>query len=110
MGDCRTAWSWQEKQKMDKTDNYIAILSDNQLELIQVILYGWFRNLKLMVTSEDFRSRILTTLKPLFFMKRYIGESITSCNMRIAEHKGLHYKISEEAIGLTLEFYNQNIK
>ncbi|OGW75328.1 MAG: hypothetical protein A2Z72_08325 [Omnitrophica bacterium RBG_13_46_9] len=95
---------------MDKTDNYIAILSDNQLELIQVILYGWFRNLKLMVTSEDFRSRILTTLKPLFFMKRYIGESITSCNMRIAEHKGLHYKISEEAIGLTLEFYNQNIK
>ncbi|NQT23157.1 MAG: hypothetical protein HQ579_06955 [Candidatus Omnitrophica bacterium] len=91
-------------------NTHIAVFNRNKFEYGQLILYGFFRNLKLLVMGGDIYSSVITHCRNIFFAKKYIKESVEKSNVMIGKQKGLWYEINESAIDLSTKFYNHNIK
>jgi len=91
-------------------DKYIVVIGRSKLESAQLILYGWFRNLRVLVVGEDSFSRMMSVARRIFFTRRYVEESVEKYEGALGDYKGLWYKLNEEVIDLTLRFYEQNVK
>ena len=94
----------------DIRKKYIAIFGENIFGCLELILLGWVKNLKLLITPSNISSRVINILSRMPFVKKYIKEAIKECKDGLSDYKGLWYKVNEEAVELTLKFYNQKIK
>ena len=90
--------------------NTIAIFGNNALECLQLIFWGWIRNLKMFIILPGIPSNLRNILKHIFFIKKYLQESIREHKASLGYYKGLWYEANEETIDLTLKFYDQHIK
>lgn len=93
----------------DIRNAYIAILTEDKFDCIQLILWGWFRNLKLLIINSDLSPYIRSVSKYIFFINRYIKKSIQKETVASGKYKGLWYEINKETIDLTLNFYTREI-
>lgn len=91
-------------------NNYIAIFGENVFECLQLILWGRISNLKMLVILPGIPPKVINILKHVFFIRKYIEKSIKDYKASLSSYKGLWYEANEEAIDLTLKFYNQQIK
>jgi len=95
---------------LDVKNECIIIPTENKFECLQLILWGWISNLKILIIDIDRLSYVFNVLKRIFFIRKYIKESIHEYKISFDKYKGLWHEINKETIDLTIKFYNQEIK
>ena len=89
---------------------YVAILGGDKLFPLQFIVQSWLRNLRLFVIVPEDTFATAKVLQKIFFLRRYIRQSIRTYKAGLGDYKGLWYQVNTEAIELTAAFYDQEIK
>ena len=102
-------YNFQDAFMLNNKKNYIAIFGKNMFECLLLILYGWIRNLKILIIFPGIPFKVMNILKHTFSFRKYIKGSIKEYKTGIGNYKGLWYEVNKEAIDLTLKFYNQKI-
>jgi len=54
--------------------NTIAIFGNNALECLQLIFWGWVRNLKMLIILPGIPSNVMNIIKHIPFIRKYIKE------------------------------------
>lgn len=90
--------------------NYITIFGDNAFECLQLILYGWLRNLKMLIILHGVPLRVMNIVKHISFIRKYINKSIKEYKSALGNYKALWYEVNEETIDLTVKFYDKHLR
>lgn len=89
---------------------YIGILSENKIESLQLILYGWIRQFKLITFELGGDPLMTAVLKHIFFIRTYLEKYVEKCIIDSDEYRGVWYELNRDAITLTVSFYNHHMK
>lgn len=93
--------------KKNLQKEYIVI-PQSGLEFLIIILRGWIKNIKLIVTTTGLLPKATSIFNHLFFIRKYIKESVYEHKVVLGDYKGIWYDINKETIDLTLKFYEHN--
>lgn len=95
-------------QGSDKS--YVVAFGKNEFENLYIILWGWFRNLKMQVINHGLVRRLIEYAMNIPFIGKHIKKSIKQQKIYLSHYKGLYFKIYKESTDITIEFYNKIIK
>lgn len=90
--------------------SYVAVFGTNEFEHLQIILWGWFRNLEMQVINHGSIPRLIGALGRGPFIGKYLQRSIKQHKIYLGHYKGLWFELHKEAVDATIEFYNKVIK
>ena len=86
-----------------------VILGTNKADNIQLVLWCWFKELKIATFTPGIPKYIKTVFNRLFYARRYLERCSRELKSELAQFKGLRYQMNDECIRLTKKFYEEKI-